>query len=129
MTRRVPGLLVRFGALAILATLLCTSGTEAVPVEVRFREGVTHGLLSLRTTSGTTVALGDLLQTSEGDRVESRMTFHFKDGSLYDETVTFSQEQVFTMVTYRLVQRGPSFPEAVDVSLDRKTALPAAMAS
>jgi hypothetical protein len=37
--------------------------------------------------------------------------------------VTFSQQQVFTMVAYRLVQRGPSFPEAVDVSLDRKTAL------
>jgi hypothetical protein len=50
------------------------------------------------------------------------MTFHFKDGSLYDETVTFSQQRIFTMVAYRLVQRGPSFPEAVDVSLERKTA-------
>ena len=72
--------------------------------------------------SGETVALGDLLQTSEGDRIESRMRFHFKDGSLYDETVTYSQQKVFTMVAYRLVQRGPSFPEALDVSLDRKTA-------
>jgi hypothetical protein len=49
------------------------------------------------------------------------MTFHFKDGSLHDETVTFSQQQVFTMVAYRLVQRGPSFPEPIDVALDRKT--------
>jgi hypothetical protein len=79
-------------------------------------------LLALRSTSGAIVALGDLLQTSQGDRVESRMTFHFVDGSLYDEAVTFSQEHVFTMVAYRLVQRGPSFPEAVDVSLDRKSA-------
>jgi hypothetical protein len=122
MTHRVSGLLVRFGALALFAALLSASSLEAATVEVRFREGVTHGLLALRTKSGTTVALGDLLQTSQGDRVESRMTFHFKDGSLYDETVTFSQQQVFTMVAYRLVQRGPSFPEAVDVSLDRKTA-------
>jgi len=122
MTHHVAGLLVRAGALTVLAVLLSTSGLEAAPVEVRFREGVTHGLLALRTTSGTTVALGDLLQTSQGDRVESRMTFHFKDGSLYDETVTFSQQQVFTMIVYRLVQRGPSFPEAVDVSLDRKAA-------
>jgi hypothetical protein len=122
MTHRVSGPLVRFGALAMLVALLSASGLEAAPIEVRFREGVTHGLLALRSTSGATLALGDLLQTPQGDRVESRMTFHFKDGSLHDETVTFSQEQVFTMVAYRLVQRGPSFPEAVDVSLDRKTA-------
>jgi hypothetical protein len=122
MTRSVSGPLVRFGALAMLVALLSASGLEAAPVEVRFHEGVTHGLLALRSTSGATVALGDLLQTSQGDRVESRMTFHFKDGSLYDESVTFSQQQVFTMVAYRLVHRGPSFPEAVDVSLDRRTA-------
>jgi hypothetical protein len=102
---------MRFGALALLMALLPASGLKAAPVDVRFREGVTHGLLALRSTSGATVALGDLLQTPKGDRVESRMTFHFKDGSLYDETVTFSQQQVFTMVAYRLVQRGPSFPK------------------
>jgi hypothetical protein len=105
----------------MLMALLTVSSLEAAPVEVRFREGVTHGLLALRSASGETVALGDLMQTPQGDRVESRMTFHFKDGSLHDETVTFSQQQVFTMVAYRLVQRGPSFPEPVDVALDRKT--------
>ena len=122
MTHRVSGPLVRFGALAMLAALLSASGLEAAPVEVRFREGVTHGFLLLRSATGETLALGDLLQTPQGDRVESRMIFHFKDGSLHEETVTFSQQQVFMMVAYRLVQRGPSFPDAVDVSLDRKTA-------
>lgn len=106
----------------MLVALLSAAGLQAAPVEVRFQEGVTHGLLALRTTTGQTVALGDLTQMPLGDRVESRMTFHFKDGSLHDETVTFSQQQVFSMVAYRLVQRGPSFPEPVDVSLDRKTA-------
>ena|ERR1700730_10896470 len=122
MTQRVSGPLIRFGALAMLAALLSASGLEAAPVEVRFREGVTHGFLLLRSATGETLALGDLLQTPQGDRVESRMIFHFKDGSLHEETVTFSQQQVFMMVAYRLVQRGPSFPDAVDVSLDRKTA-------
>jgi hypothetical protein len=122
MTYRMSGPLGRFGVPAMLVALLSASGVEAAPVEVRFREGVTHGLLVLRSTTGETLALGDLLQTPRGDRIESRMVFHFKDGSLHDETVTFSQQQVFSMLTYRLVQRGPSFPEAVDVSLDRKTA-------
>ena len=104
MGHRVPGPRVRFGVPTMLVTLLSAAGLEtAPPVEVRFR-GVTHGLLALRSTSGVTVALGDLLQTSQADRVESRMTFHFKEGSLYDEILKDSQQQIFTMVAYRLVQ-------------------------
>jgi hypothetical protein len=71
--------------------------------------------------SGETVGHGDFLQTAHDDRVESRLILRFKDGSLHDEKVTFSQQRVFTMLSYRLVQRGPSFPETVEALLDRKT--------
>lgn len=67
------------------------------------------------------MAQGDLLQVAKGDRVESRMVFRFKDGSVFDEIVTFSQQRVFTLHSYRLTQRGPVFPEDVDISLDRAT--------
>lgn len=33
----------------------------------------------------------------------------------------FSQQRVFSMLSYRLVQRGPSFPEPLDAALDGKT--------
>ena len=52
----------------------------------------------------------------EGDLVESQLVFRFKDGSLHDEKVAFSQQRVFTLISYRLVQRGPSFPDQLDVS-------------
>ena len=58
----------------------------------------------------------------EGDLLESQLVFRFKDGSLHDEKVAFSQQRVFTMISYRLVQRGPSFPDQIDVSIDRGTA-------
>lgn len=58
MAHRVSGPLVRSGALAMLVALLSVSGLEAAPVEVRFREGVPHGLLALRSADGATVALG-----------------------------------------------------------------------
>ena len=58
----------------------------------------------------------------EGDLVESHLVFNFKDGSLHDEKVAFSQQRVFTMLRYHLVQRGPSFPDQIDVSIDRGTA-------
>ncbi|HEY2990611.1 MAG TPA: hypothetical protein VGL11_23045 [Candidatus Binatia bacterium] len=51
--------------------------------------------------------------------VESRMLFHFKDGSVFDETVVYTQERVFTMQTYRQLRRGPAFTEDTEISLER----------
>ena len=36
--------------------------------------------------------------------------------------LVFSQKRVFTLLTYHLVQRGPSFPEQLEVSFDRRSA-------
>src|SRR5207248_8596035 len=49
------------------------------------------------------------------------MTFRFADGSLYDEHVVFSQTGVFSLLRYRIVQRGPSFPEALEATVDRES--------
>ena len=38
---------------------------------------------------------------------------------MHDETVVFSQRATFTLLSYRIVQKGPSFSEAVEGSLDR----------
>ena len=49
------------------------------------------------------------------------MIFRFKDGSVFDETVMFTQERVFTLQSYRLRQRGPVFTEDTEISLERAT--------
>jgi hypothetical protein len=91
----------------------------AAPVAVRFVEGVTHGFLVLRDVSGGLLASGDLLQVQRSGQIESRMVFRFKDGSVYDETVVFTQERIFTMQSYHLVQRGPAFSDDTEISLER----------
>ncbi len=91
----------------------------AAPVSVRFGEGATRGFLMLRNTEGILLAQGDLLQNYRSGIVESRMVFRFKDGSVYDETVLFTQQSVFTMQNYRLAQRGPAFAEDMEISLER----------
>ena len=113
-------LAIRGVALALLLVVIVVSEVWAAPVEVRFLEGVTRGFLVLRSSAGQIVGHGELLQTAHPDRVDSRMTFRFKDGSFYDEKVVFSQQHVFTLLSYHLVERGPSFPEPMEVSLDRK---------
>ena len=105
--------------MTLCALALAPSSVAAEPVPVRFRESVTHGFTVLRSEAGDTLAHGELTQTPQGDRIESRLLFRFTDGSLYDETVTFTQQRVFRLMSYRLVQRGKSFPAASEISFDR----------
>jgi len=107
------------GLLPLVTVLVWPCPLAAAPVAVRFAEGVTHGFLLLRTVDGSLIASGDLLQVGRGGKVESRMVFRFKDGSLLDETVVFTQQRVFTMQGYHLVQRGPAFAEDTEISLLR----------
>lgn len=111
----------------LLATaLVCGLGVMPVttaaadPVRVMFQEGVTRAFPVIRSLTGEKLAHGDLVQVARGDVVDNRMTFRFADGSHYEEHVVFSQAGVFTLLRYRLVQRGPSFPEALDASFDRE---------
>ena len=116
------GVCTCFAILMVIATLM-SMPAAAAPVEVRFPEGTTHGYLLVQSLAGETIGQGEMTQViGEGDLVESRLVFRFKDGSLHDEKVAFSQLGVFTLMSYRLVQRGPSFPEQLDVSIDRGTA-------
>jgi len=101
---------------------LAYSSADAAPVTVRFPEGVTHGFLLVRSLAGEIIGQGEMTQVvKEGDLVESQLVFRFKDGSLHDEKVAFSQQRVFTLIRYRLIQRGPSFPDQLDISVDRGT--------
>ena len=90
-------------------------------VPVRTPESATHAFLVLRSTDGKDLASGEVVQTVRGARVESRLTFRFKDGSLSDETIVFSQRKVFSLESYRQVQRGPSFPTPIEVFFERAT--------
>jgi hypothetical protein len=87
-------------------------------VPVRYPEGVVRGFLVLRAPDGSILADGNLFQTSRGDRVTSRLEFRFRDGSLQDETAVFTQRGKFRLVSDRLVQRGPSFPRPMELSID-----------
>jgi len=110
-------------AIIIAISGLVCSPADSAPVAVRFPEGIAHGFLLLRSLAGEIIGHGEMTQVvKEGDQVEGRLVFTFKDGSLHDEKVIFSQQRAFTMLRYHLVQRGPSFPDQIEVSIDRSTA-------
>jgi hypothetical protein len=98
--------------------LIWTGSAYAEPVRVRFAEGLVHGFLVLRDTTGAVIADGDLIQVADGSRVTSRLVFRFKDGSTHDETAVFSQHRVFRLLSNRVIQKGPSFPHRLEMSID-----------
>jgi len=109
-------------AILMLFAAFVHSPASAAPVAVRFPEGVTHGFLLVRSLAGEIIGQGEVTQMAkERGLVESQLVFKFNDGSLHNEKVAFSQNGVFTLISYHLIQRGPSFPEQVDVFIDRGT--------
>ena len=100
---------------AILVAALQPLAAAAIPV--RFAEGLTHGFLTLSGVDGVTLAHGDLLQVIRGGEIDKRMIFHFKDGSVFDENVTFTQRGVYALKSYRLSESGPAFEGDRDISM------------
>jgi len=119
VTRSGSGRIAGVCAAVVLAAA-ASPAAEAAPVSVRYAEGATHGFLTVRAPDKKPIGTGELIQMARGRAVESRMVLRFNDGSTYDETAVFTQQGVFTLMKYRLVQRGPSFPEELEASIDRE---------
>jgi hypothetical protein len=104
----------------LLALLLVAAVAElaAAPVAVQYTEGLVHGFLTLKTLDGRAIADGDLSQVATGAQVKSRLTFRFRDGSMHEETAVYTQRGHFRLVSYRLVQRGASFPRSLEMTID-----------
>jgi hypothetical protein len=139
MAMRPPRL---FGVLLMCAALLGLSGgslgepdavggrqsqgdpaAQRESLTVRPTEGGHHAYLVLRTLDGTALADGDLIQKLRGDRVHSRLVFHFKDGSIRDETAFVSVHGGMRLLSARLVQKGPMFQPPLDMTIDGASGL------
>ena len=97
------------------AILLQPGALTAETISVRYPEGTTHGFLALRTLEGKLLAAGDLTEVLHGNEVISHLVFHFKDGSVDDDTTVFSQRGVFRLISDHHIQKGPSFPQPINM--------------
>jgi hypothetical protein len=114
----------RIGLACVLlgcAGLLPPKTLSAEPIAVRHAEGLMHGYLVLQTMEGQTIADGEETQTTRGDRVTVHLVFHFRDGSIQEETTIFSQRGTFRLIRDRLIQKGPSFKQPMDTVVDTST--------
>lgn len=69
---------------AVLSWPSCSSSAQAV--SVRMHEGPSYGYIALPDAKGKIIASGEAIQNVHGQRIESRLVLHFKDGSIDDDT-------------------------------------------
>jgi len=105
---------------ALIVLLMCgwMPKAQADSMPVRYVQGSFHGFLELRSEGGVVVASGDSMQYVKGDRITAETIFHFKDGSVDDETTVYAQHGTFHLISDHHVQKGPSFPHPMDVLIE-----------
>ena len=84
---------------------LPSDAETAVAPQVLHVEGLLHGFLLLRSVEGEVLAEGEITQVAHGDKLKTSLVFHFKDTSLYQEEVVFSQHRIFHIFSYHLTKR------------------------
>jgi len=108
----------QLGCSAIVTAALLTGAAWAEPVAVRHTEGALQGFLLLRSLDDKVLAEGGVTQTVRGDRVTLRLMFRFKDGSTHEETTVYSQREQLQLISDRVVQKGPSFPQPLEMTVE-----------
>jgi hypothetical protein len=108
-------------ALLLCALFFCAAPLCAETIPVRHVEGVTHGFLVLNDGAGKAIAYGDMIQDTKHGLVTSRLTFHFKDGSLYEEATVFSEHGIFRVLSDHLIEEGPVFKQPIETWLNTTT--------
>jgi len=105
--------------IALFLTFALPIGGE--PVTVHRIQGYVHGFVVLKDLNDKVLASGNLTQTPSGGRVSTKFVLNFKDGSLYEETAVYLQRHVFHLLSYRQVEKGPSFKTPETLSFDTST--------
>jgi hypothetical protein len=105
---------------AILAILLgAAAPAEQIPVK-HIQLPMNRSMVA-RSENGKIIAHVEFTQVVQGDEVTMRLTFHFLDGSIDDETTTFRQQGTFRLVRNHHIQQGPYFTRPADFAVETAT--------
>jgi hypothetical protein len=109
----------------LATSLAITLGTAALaePISVRHIQRPMHRFMVARSEAGKIIASGEFSQVLQGDEVTMRLTYHFVDGSIDDETTTYRQQGTFRLVRNHHIQQGPFFVKPVDFTVEAATGI------
>jgi len=105
-----------------LAAALCviTVGPTAFakPISVEHIQLPMHRFMVTRSQDGKSIASGEFSQVVQGNEVTMHMIYRFVDGSIDDETTTYTQQGMFRLVRDHHIEKGPFFSRPIDFTVD-----------
>jgi hypothetical protein len=107
---------------AFLALTLATAA-PAEPIAVKHIQLPRHEFMEARLETGKIIARVEFTEDVQGDEVTMRLTYHFVDGSIDDETTTYRQQGAFRLVRNHHIQKGPFFAKPVDFEVEAATGI------
>jgi hypothetical protein len=107
---------------ALFAITLCAAAS-AEPISVRHIQRPMHRFMVARSEAGKIIASGEFSQVVQGGEVTMRLTYHFVDGSIDDETTTYRQQGTFRLVRNHHIQKGSFFVKPVDFTVEAATGI------
>lgn len=106
-----------FGFSVLLMTALCTAA-QAKQIPVEHPQRPMHGVMVARSQAGQIIARVEFSQEAQGNEVNMRLTYRFADGSIDDETTTYTQQGAFRLVRNHHVESGPYFSRPFDFAME-----------
>ncbi len=82
--------------------------------------GTSRAFLLIKDEQGKVVGRGEFTQAAHSNSVTSTLSLHFRDGSVDEETSHFTQGRTLRLLSDHHVQKGPSFPKSLDMTMDAK---------
>lgn len=109
--------------LFVTAFLTITLGATAPaePIPVKHLQVPMHEFMVARSEDRKLIAHVTFVQAVHGDDVTMRLTYRFVDGSIDDETTTYSQRGAFRLVRNHHIEKGPFFARPVDFTVESAT--------
>jgi len=97
------------------------AAAPAEQIAVRNMQGSMRRVMVARSEAGKVLANIAFSQAVQGDDLMLRLTYHFADGSIDDETTTYRQQGTFRLIRNHHIQQGPFFAKPVDLAVEAAT--------
>ena len=108
---------------AAFFTITLATAAPAEQISVTHIQLPRHASMLARSETGKIIATVEFTEIVQGDEVTMRLTYHFLDGSIDDETTTYRQRGTFQLVRNHHIQYGPFFATPVDLTVEAATGM------
>jgi hypothetical protein len=108
---------------AVFWAITLSTAAPAERISVKHIQLPRHEFMVARSETGKIIARVEFTEDVQGNEVTMRLTYRFVDGSIDDETTTYTQQDTFRLVRYHHIQQGPFFAKPIDFAVEAATGI------